>query len=130
MSNTHGRHQRFIAAAAPLLALLAFAAHDLAGSDDGYPLARQCTATFDPDTVPIQSDSVVVGYAVPDSIGAITAVTPAEDSGILPGRIDTEARTVSLGTASATAGDWALTLVGDSSRTCVGTLTVVGIDRR
>jgi hypothetical protein len=114
-----------------MAALLAFGpGPNVPSSNDGPPATRQCNATLDPDTVPIQMDSITVGYSVPDSIGTITTVTPDEDSGIVTGSIDAAAHTVAVGTSTATAGDWALTFTGDSSRTCIGRLTVVGIDRR
>jgi hypothetical protein len=114
-----------------MAALLAFGpGPNVPGPDAERPAPRQCMATLDPDTVPIQTDSTIVSFTVPDSIGAITAVTPAEDSGIVTGGIDAAAHTVAVGTATATAGDWTLTFAGDSSRTCAGTLTVVGIQHR
>ena len=113
-----------------MAALLAFGPRPNVTGPDVGPSPHQCNATLDPDTVPIQMDSITVAYTVPDSIGAITAVTPPEDSGIVTGGIDAAKHTVAVGTASATAGDWSLTFMGDSSRTCVGTLTVIGIRQR
>src|SRR5690606_30960690 len=92
MSSSRTRHHRFLFAAAPLLAFLVWLPLAPARAD----VHRQCTAILDPDTVAVQTEPVIVGYAVPDSIGLITAVTPAEDSGIVSGRIDAEAQTVEI----------------------------------
>lgn len=125
MSNRRTRNPIMLAIATPLAVLCTVAAvsgFGATGTSD--PGRLQCIAGLDPDTVPVQTEPIVVTYAVPDSLGIITAVTPAEDSGIAVGRIDAGAQTVELRTATASNGDWGITLVGDESRTCVGTLTV------
>jgi hypothetical protein len=131
MSNMHARHRVLLAATMTVATLSAgAAASGLNGADAGDRARPQCTASLDPDTVPVQTEPIVVGYAVPDSLGTITAITPAEDSGIVPGNIDAEAQTVVLRTASASAGDWAITFMGEAGRTCLGTLTVASIGER
>lgn len=125
MSSSRTRHHRFLFAAAPLLAFLVWLPLAPARAD----VHRQCTAILDPDTVAVQTEPVIVGYAVPDSIGLITAVTPAEDSGIVSGRIDAEAQTVAIQTSTASQGDWAITFLDDAGHTCIGTLTVASIRR-
>jgi hypothetical protein len=131
MSNAKAPLHPFLAAAKPLAPLLVLAAAlGFTRAGDGERDRLQCTATLDPDTVGIQTEPTVVGYALPDSVGTVTAITPAEDSGIVAGRIDAEAQTVELRTAAASSGDWPLTFMGEGSRTCIGTLTVVGVERR
>lgn len=130
MPNTHARHPILLATAMPLALLLAAAAASAMNEAGSTERARlQCTASFDPDTVPVQTEPITVGYAVPDSIGIVSAITPAEDSGIVAGRIDAGAQTVELRTATASAGDWAITLLGEDGRTCLGTLTVASVRR-
>lgn len=126
MQNKKQRHQRFIVAVfAPMAALLAFTFQP-GGPTPPADWSLQCAATLTPDSVRIQSEPLTIEYAVPDSLGMVTGVTAEEDSGIAVGEIDVEAHTVSLETASALAGRWALTFTGDSSRTCTGMIRVLG----
>ena len=125
MQNIEQRHHRFVAVVAPIATLLAFTFQP-GGPTPPAERSLQCAAALTPDSVRIQSEPLTVGYAVPDSLGMVTGVVADEDSGIAVGEIDVEAHTVSLETASAVAGRWALTFTGDSSRTCTGMLHVLG----
>jgi hypothetical protein len=130
MKSTQRSDHRFLTLFALPVALLAWAMapdlpHDLAG-----PGPPQCIAALSPDTARIQTEPVVIGYLVPDSIGTIVTVAAEDGSGLVVGRLDSEARTVALETQSATAGRWSLTFEGDSSRICGGTLNVIGVTAR
>ena len=92
--------------------------------DAGAVMNVRCTATFSPDTVAIQQEPVAVGYTVPDSIGTITSVTAAEDSGIRVDSVDAESKMIHMNTSQANEGAWQLTLVESEQRSCTGTLNV------
>lgn len=126
MNSNRTRHHRFLVLVAPPLALLAWALPPAEPHGDATP-PFQCVAILNPDTARIQPEAVVVGYTVPDSIGTVTEVTAEEGSGIVVGTLDSESRTVALGTESAMAGRWSLTFAGDSSRFCGGIINVIGI---
>jgi hypothetical protein len=127
MEVTKRRHRKYFMVVAPMTALLAFTLQP-GGPPPPAERSLQCEATLTPDSVRIQSEPLTIGYALPDSLGMVTGVVADEDSGIGVGEIDVEGHTVALETASAQTGSWTLTFTGDSSRTCAGTLRVLGID--
>ena len=126
METTKRRHRKSIMVVAPMT-VLAFTLQP-GGPPPPAERSLQCEATLTPDSVRIQSEPLSIGYAVPDSLGMVTGIVADEDSGIAVGEIDVEAQTVAVETASAQPGRWTLTFTGDSSRTCAGTLRVLGMD--
>jgi hypothetical protein len=122
------RSNRLVALLVPLTVVLALAMQrptTVGRAASGL----DCAAYLSPDSAPIQSEPVSLTYTVPDSIGAVISVTPPEDSGIEVQGVDDPSKILTLGTLSATAGQWALTFTGDSARACIGMLTVVGVSR-
>lgn len=88
------------------------------------PAHVACTATFSPDSVPIQQEPVMVNYMVPDSIAAITSATAPQESMLKVESVDSENRTLNLNTANAMEGAWTLQLVAGEQTTCTGELKV------
>ena len=91
---------------------------------------QQCAATFDPDTVLRGAESASVRYELSEDIGAISEVTPDEESGIKVSSVDPTKTTITLNTVSAVVGEWQLVFLGENEKTCEGQLGVAGISPR
>ena len=110
-----------IAVAATVVAVLAATP----GANAGTPTVAPCTATFQPDSIRILQEPTTVAYGLSEDIGGITAVVPADESGIEVLAFNVEDKTLNLNTGGALEGVWTLRFVGDAELTCSGTVTVL-----
>lgn len=90
------------------------------------PDRRQCAATFTPAEISAQQEPLQVEYMLTTPIGTVTDATPEAMSGLEVTDHAAAARTLTLDTSGALAGEWDITLHGDAEATCVGTLQVAG----
>jgi hypothetical protein len=124
MKSIAGRIGRPFAVVVPVL-IVALAALPRGDTSVSSRLERtRCTASIDPDTVSVLQEPITLHYMVPDSVGAISAVTAPEDSGLRIGTVNPDSRTVGLDTSGAIEGEWTLSFTGTEQRTCSGTLSV------
>jgi len=119
-----GIHEARMAALAAVIALGTMGAAAVVGPVQG----TNCTVTI-ADPIPIHTDPVVVSarYSAPLS-GPLSATVPAE-SGVTVAavsRVEAEPMTarLTLNTAEAVAGEYDLTVKGDSAAVCSGRVKV------
>lgn len=83
-----------------------------------------CTASFEPEAVPVQDGRVDVRYTLSEPIGPITGVSAQAESGLEVLGHDDMNRRLELDTSGGSVGQWSITFTGEGEVTCTGSLAV------
>lgn len=91
--------------------------------------AQECELAFEPAQVEVGSESAVVQAIPSEEIGEVDAVSAEDGSGLEIALVPDEALLLEVNAASASEGEWQVTLSRDEEALCSGPLSVVSDGR-
>jgi len=90
----------------------------------------ECTAAFEPETLPTGSEDVSTLYLLSESIGEIEATSIDDKSGAIVSEVESARSILRLNTTEAMAGSWEVSFVGEGDVTCKGSLDLAASTTR